>query len=156
MYAAESQRHFEGAFQTGATIAFSAGRRHLIVARFEAYLDANPTTRLSLPEICDAIDVAERTLRRACEDLLGMSPIRYLSFRRMHLVRRALLRAMPSTVTVTKIACDYGFCELGRFSNAYRALFGESPSATLKRPPNAWPLGANRAGSRDGLSHSCP
>ena len=108
----------------------SAGRRRhdLIVARFEEFLEANPETPLYLTEICMAIAVSERTLRGACEEHLGMGPIRYLSLRRMHQVRRALLRADPSRATVTRIATDHGFWELGRFSVAYRALFGEAPS----------------------------
>jgi AraC-like DNA-binding protein len=108
-------------------------RHDTIVAKFEEYLEANPNTPLYLPEICAAIGAAERTLRVACEQHLGMGPIRYLALRRMHLVRRALSRATPSTTTVTKIATDYGFWELGRFSVNYRALFGETPSATLQR-----------------------
>jgi transcriptional regulator GlxA family with amidase domain len=64
----------------------------------------------------------------------------------MHLVRRALLRATPP-VTVTKIATDHGFWELGRFSVAYRALFGETPSVTLKRPPEDRQIGLNRPSS---------
>jgi AraC-like DNA-binding protein len=109
-------------------------RHDTIVAKFEEYLEANPNKPLYLPEICAAIGAAERTLRVACEQHLGMGPIRYLALRRMHLVRRALLRAAPSTTTVTRIATDYGFWELGRFSVNYRALFGETPSATLQRP----------------------
>ena len=62
-----------------------------------------------------------------------MSPTRYLWLRRMHLARRALRRADPAMTTVTEIASNCGFWELGRFSVAYRALFGESPSAALRR-----------------------
>jgi AraC-like DNA-binding protein len=114
----------------------SGGWRHeAIIARFEEFLEANPDQPLYLTEICAAIGVAERTLRVACEEHLGMGPIRYLSLRRMHLVRRALLRADFSRATVTQVVTDHGFWELGRFSVAYRALFGESPSETLRRMP---------------------
>ena len=44
------------------------------------------------------------------------------------------LRADPSTTTVTRVATDHGFWELGRFSVAYHGLFGESPSESLRRP----------------------
>ena len=113
----------------------AANHRHdIIVARFEEFLEANPDRPLYLPEICAAIGVAERTLRASCEEHLGMGPIRYLTLRRMHLVRRALLRSDPSKATVTQIVTEHGFWELGRFSVAYRALFGEPPSCTLRRP----------------------
>jgi AraC-like DNA-binding protein len=111
-------------------------RKESIVARFEEFLEANPNSPLYLTEVCAAVGVAERTLRFACEEHVGMGPIRYLNLRRMHLVRRALVRALPSTVTVTRIATDHGFWELGRFAVAYRTLFGEMPSETLKRPPD--------------------
>ena len=94
----------------------SGGRRHdMIIARFEEFLDTHPGRPLYLTEICAAIGVAERTLRVACEEHLGMGPIRFLSLRRMHLVRRALRRGDPSTTTVTRVATDHGFWEFGRF-----------------------------------------
>jgi transcriptional regulator GlxA family with amidase domain len=124
------------------------GRRHdAILARFEEFMEANPDQPLYLTEICAAIGVAERTLRVACEEHLGMGPIRYLSLRRMHLVRRALLRADPSTATVTRLATDHGFWELGRFAVAYRALFGETPSESLRRLPDAYRIFPNRPSS---------
>jgi AraC-like DNA-binding protein len=126
----------------------TGGRRHdAIVARLEEFLEAHPDTPLYLTEICAVIGVAERTLRIACEEHLGMGPIRYLSLRRMHLVRRALLRADPSTATVTRLATDHGFWELGRFSVAYRALFDESPSESLRRPPDDLRIFLNRPSS---------
>jgi AraC-like DNA-binding protein len=125
-------------------------RHDLIVARFEEFLEANSDQPLYLTEICAAIGAAERTLRVACEEHIGMGPIRYLALRRMHLARRALLRSDPSKATVTRIATDHGFWELGRFSVAYRALFGESPSHTLRQADER-PAIANHPSSLVGL-----
>lgn len=120
----------------GIGIELTVGRRRhdAIIARLEDYLAENPDRAIYLTELCAATGVSERTLRSACEEHLGMAPIRYLTLRRMHLVRRALLRADASKATVTHIVTNYGFWELGRFSVAYRTLFGELPSATLRRP----------------------
>jgi AraC-like DNA-binding protein len=105
-------------------------RHKVIVARFEDFMGANPNSPLYLSDVCAAIGASERTLRIACEEHLGMGPIRYLTLRRMHLVRRALARTAPSTATVTQVATDHGFWELGRFAVAYREMFGELPSVT--------------------------
>jgi AraC-like DNA-binding protein len=111
-------------------------RRRDTLARFVEFLKAHPHRPLYLAEICAAIGVGERTLRVSCERHLGMGPIRYLTLRRMHLVRRALRHSDPSTATVTQIVTNHGFWELGRFSVAYRTLFGEPPSETLRHPPD--------------------
>jgi len=65
-----------------------------------------------------------------------MSPHRYLKLRQLHLARHALVLGDPATATVTEIATAHGFWELGRFAVAYRALFGEQPSTTLRRTPD--------------------
>jgi AraC-like DNA-binding protein len=81
-----------------------------------------------------------------------MGPIRYVCLRRMNIVRCALLRADPSRATVTQIATDHGFWELGRFSVTYRSLFGETPSETLRRPD--WPI--PRPAAPTNYSPCCP
>jgi AraC-like DNA-binding protein len=120
-------------------------RRHdQTMIRFEEYLETRPDQPVYLTEICVALGVAERTLRACCEEHLGMGPIRYLTLRRMHLVHRALLGADAQKTTVTGVVTDHGFWELGRFSVAYRSMFGETPSQTLRRPPRLIKLGNNR------------
>lgn len=118
-------------------------RRHrqqaIAFRRFEDFLEANEDRPLYISELCEAIGVSERVLRLYCQERLGISPHRYLFLRRMHQVRRQLSWASPGTISVTEVATGHGFWELGRFAIAYRQLFGESPSATLRGPP------ANRA-----------
>jgi AraC-like DNA-binding protein len=109
-------------------------RHEAIVQKFEEFLEKHPDRPLCLSEICAAIGVYERTLRAACEKYFGMGPIRYHTLRRMHRVRQSLLRADAGKTNVTRILADHCFCELGRFSVAYRALFGETPLQTLRRP----------------------
>jgi AraC-like DNA-binding protein len=112
-------------------------RRHsVIMSRLEEFLAANHESSVYLGEICSALGVSERLLHMCCHEQLGIGPHRYLWLRRMHSTRRALMHADPATTTVTEIAANHGFCELGRFSVQYRALFGERPSASLRRPPD--------------------
>lgn len=110
-----------------------AGHHARVIARFEEYLAARRYQPVYLAEICAAIGISERTLRTCCHEQLGMGPIHYLWLRRMHLARRALLRSDGQATTVTEVATEHGFWELGRFSVEYRSLFGETPSASLRR-----------------------
>jgi len=112
---------------------FGSSCHSTVMVRFERALAAEPKRSFYLAEICAATGVSERTLRACCHEHLGMGPIRFLWLRRMHLARLALLEASRRTKTVTEIAVDHGFWELGRFATAYQALFGETPSATLRR-----------------------
>jgi AraC-like DNA-binding protein len=134
---------------SGAGIEATAGdRRHSsIMRRFEEFLEANSDRAIYLAEICEAVGTAERSLRAACEEHLGMGPIRFLNLRRMHLARVALFRGDVRETSVTRIATDHGFWELGRFSVAYRKLFGETPSETLRRPAELLAIHLNRPSS---------
>jgi AraC-like DNA-binding protein len=134
---------------SGAGIEASAGdRRHSsIMRRFEEFLETNSDRPIYLAEICAAISASERTLRVVCEEHLGMGPIRFLTLRRIYLARAALFRGDPRETSVTRIATDHGFWELGRFSVAYRALFGETPSETLRRPAELLAIHINRPSS---------
>jgi AraC-like DNA-binding protein len=104
----------------------------IVIRRFREMLEANPSEPLHMSQISEAIGVSGRTLRMASQQLFGVSPTQYLLLRRMRLARRTLRYADPAVTTVTDIATDLGFWELGRFSVRYRQIFGETPSATLR------------------------
>lgn len=108
-------------------------RQRRIVARLECALRERPEEMLSLSALCAQVGVAQRTLNLACEEFLGQSAMRYARGRRLDHVRQCLLMASPATGSVTGVAMQYGFWELGRFAQAYRVRFGEHPSATLRR-----------------------
>ena len=110
-------------------------QRLSVMARLEQMLRAQADEPLYVTDVCAGIGVSERTLRHYCQDQLGMSPQQYLWLRRMNLAQRALAHAEPTAKTVTEIANEHGFAELGRFAVNYRKLFGELPSLTLRRPP---------------------
>lgn len=106
-----------------------------VMRRFERVLKESQGRPVYLPELCAKMNVSHRTLRLRCMEEVGMSPHEFLRRRRMSLVHRALLRASAKDTTVTAIANDFGFGELGHFAVGYRKLFGEMPSMTLKRVP---------------------
>jgi AraC-like DNA-binding protein len=113
----------------------SQHRHQKIMQRLHAFLRANPTRPVYVLEIARAVGASVRSLSECCQEHLGMGPKKYLLLRRLHLARRALLNANLHVDTVTDIATQYGFWQFGRFSGQYRSLFGELPSATLRRDP---------------------
>ena len=142
----EVQRALEHSFIVAMVACVTAGtdqgrhygwHRHQQVMRlFKDWLEANLERAVYLPEICAALNVSAPTLRRCCEEHLGVSPMRYLWLRRMNLVRRKLQQRDSST-SVTATAMSFGFWHLGRFADEYRSLFGETPRVTLAQPPTS-------------------
>jgi AraC-like DNA-binding protein len=112
-------------------------RRRDIMVRFEEVLaerlEASLESPLRMADLCSAIGVTERTFRISCTEILGMGPSRYVRLQRLNRVRAPLQRADPATASVAELAKRHGFSELGRFAAIYRELFGETPSASLRR-----------------------
>jgi AraC-like DNA-binding protein len=106
--------------------------RREVVERAEAFLSARIGESVSIAQLCQVSGVSERCLRNAFYDVRGISPKRCAVRARLAEVRRALRVANGGRGTVTTIAADYGFFELGRFAGTYKAVFGESPSQTLR------------------------
>jgi AraC family ethanolamine operon transcriptional activator len=93
-----------------------------------------PELGMVVSEASTHLGVPERTLRAAFQSCYGLSPVKYLRILRLHQARHLLLTHCPDQTSVTQIASEVGFWELGRFSRDYRKLFGELPSETLRKP----------------------
>ena len=109
-----------------------ARRQRELASRFEALLKTQREGHLSASYFAGALGVSDRALRRCCELHLGMSPMSYFRLHRMQLAYRALQNGASQALRVSDLAERYGFRSPGRFARAYRELFGELPSYTLR------------------------
>jgi AraC-like DNA-binding protein len=110
----------------------SAACRHRgILARFEDLLVAEPSSPMA--EICTVLGISGRILRECCKKHLGMGPSGYRRLSQMQQVHRLLRSENPNRANVAELAGRYGFRDPGRFTANYRAIYGELPSATLRR-----------------------
>jgi AraC-like DNA-binding protein len=97
------------------------------------YIDANAPFLDRVAEIADALGISARALQQAFRSYVGISPHQYLLARKLHLARQQLNRPPLIRSPVTDAAITAGLTHFGRFSASYRALFGETPRATLAR-----------------------
>jgi AraC family transcriptional regulator, ethanolamine operon transcriptional activator len=108
-----------------------------VVQIAEDYALAHAAERLCVTDLCTAAGVSERTLQYAFKELMGITPVAYLTRLRLHRVRQALRAATHGTATVTAEARRWGFWHFGDFARAYKGCFGELPSDTLRRKTDA-------------------
>src|SRR4051812_45807765 len=104
----------------------------LVVQRAQSLIEARAGEPVTTADLCHAANVSERTLRNAFHDVCGLGPKQYRIRCALEQAHRALLMAHGERGAVTQVATEYGFFELGRFAGAYRHLFGELPSDTLR------------------------
>jgi len=107
-----------------------------IVKIAEDYSLANAGDPLYVTDLCRAAAVSERSLEYAFKNILGLTPVAYLTKLRLHRARQALLAGTHGSTTVSAEALNWGFWHFGDFSRAYKECFGELPSDTLRRKPD--------------------
>lgn len=109
----------------------------LIVKTAEDHALSRTGEQLYVSDLCRAAGVSERTLEYAFKEIMGLTPVAYLTRLKLHRVRRALLAATQGSTRVSAEALDWGFWHFGEFSRAYKECFGELPSDTLRRKPDS-------------------
>lgn len=103
-----------------------------IVERARHYILANRESPLTVAELSTHLKMSRRGLHHAFMNVLGINVATFLRYVRLHGARKDLILACPSE-SVNRIACRWGFWHMGMFASYYKALFGELPSATLRR-----------------------
>jgi AraC-like DNA-binding protein len=101
------------------------------VEALKEWLASQSRRQVTSSELASRAGVTPRTVQRAFLQT-GCTPGEYV--RSVRLARaRTMLMAPPKDLTVAEAAIAVGFRHLGRFAEAYRRHFGESPSRTLAR-----------------------
>ena len=116
-----------GAENTGAS---SGGQAVTDLAR--DYIVAHSSEALRISEVASAVGLSVRMLQKHFRNRFGCSPLQFLVECRLENARLRLQGARHGD-TVTSIAWECGFIQLGLFAARYRSRFGELPSETLKR-----------------------
>jgi AraC-like DNA-binding protein len=123
-----------GCFSDSSLDAKSTSNRgqRAIMSRLEDAIQTNSNRAPRVQEMCDRLGISEQTLRICCQHQVGASPGRYLRLRTMRRVHHALLGAHPGSASAAQIARSQGITDFRRFAAAYRRLFGEPPSITIR------------------------
>lgn len=102
------------------------------VVRLQRWIDAHLDETITLDRMCAVAGVGPRALQKTVLATRGVTPLEYVTSRRLDAVRRRFESGTPGLV-VSQEALDCGFTHLGRFAAIYRRAFGESPSQTIAR-----------------------
>lgn len=101
------------------------------VRAVEQYIHAHAGDVITIEKLVEISGISARTLFDNFKRFRGVTPMRYVKDVRMRRVRERLMNPKEGD-TVTSVAMQWGFSQLGRFAVLYKEEFGESPSQTLK------------------------
>ncbi|MFC9266197.1 helix-turn-helix transcriptional regulator [Streptomyces zhihengii] len=99
-----------------------------------AFIADNAQHDITLADIAAAVCVTPRAVQYAFRRHAGTTPLGYLRRVRLAHAHSDLVAATPDA-SVLAIATKWGFAHQGRFAAAYRAAYGNAPSATLRAGP---------------------
>lgn len=97
------------------------------------YMRDNLQRDIYMDEVAAVAQISDRSLRMVFDDLLGVSPTRYLTLLRLHEASRRLSMRGAEKLSVKSVAMNCGLWNLSRFAASYRRAFDEHPSDTLLR-----------------------
>ncbi|MGJ5023656.1 AraC family transcriptional regulator [Bradyrhizobium sp. SZCCHNRI1009] len=107
-----------------------------IVRLAEEYIEASWDRAITIEELASQTGVSVRALYAAFKKSRGYSPMAFAKTVRLRRAKQML--SLPNQRTsVSAVAFNCGFGNLGHFARDYRDVFGELPSETLSRARRA-------------------
>jgi len=104
-----------------------------LVQQTEDFMQAHIDQPITLQELCQVVGKSQRSLYYAFHQVFGLPPMEYLKVLRLNQVHRLLRRSDPQSTQVSAIALRFGFWHRSQFTKDYKAMFGETPSITLRK-----------------------
>ena len=102
------------------------------VRKADEFIRARAAENIAMADIANAAGIPLRTLQDAYRKAFGHTLLDGVQQARLENLRNALLKPTP-TLNVADAVLASGFGHLGRAAAAYREVYGESPSETLRR-----------------------
>lgn len=96
------------------------------------YMRANLHKSLTMIDIAEAVGISDRYLQLGFRRFHDTTPALFLRRIRLEAVH-AELSCSQNRLPIHEVALKWGFTHMGRFAAQYRAVFGVSPSETVKR-----------------------
>jgi len=118
---------FEG--QTGEGCYLTEGEKTALEVR--SFLLNSLEETMSIQSIVEQFNTSGKTLQNSFRSLFGITPKHFMNLLKLNKAHEDLHHADVLTTNVSDIAMKWGFCNFGRFSKDYKALFDVLPSETL-------------------------
>lgn len=148
------------------TARLERARRHAAVELARRYIHEHLADPIQLADLCSNTHLQARSLEYGFQEVVRLSPMRYVRMLRLGEVRRQILEGAAVRRSISEIALDAGFSHLSQFAVDYKKVFAETPSETRQRtlpafenaararprarqpggpPPISWPTQDRRA-----------
>jgi len=96
------------------------------------YIEENIHKNITMNDLVNCTGTSRRSLEMNFTKFFHISPMKFVSNKKLELVRNVLIKSTPKKTSVIETAEKFGFQHASHFSMLYQRLYFEKPSETLK------------------------
>lgn len=96
------------------------------------YIEENIQNSITMNDLVNHTGISRRSLEINFSKFFHLSPMKFISNKKLGLIRNTLINSSPKKTSVIEIAEKFGFQHASHFSMLYQRLYSEKPSETLK------------------------